>query len=86
MSHCSFFKFNYLFYRFTANSVIPIFKFDFSTFRLRIEKSYSLSHQTVVHVSLAKLGNLVDIFDYTKLFVACLNFFNRLDSSVTDES
>ena len=38
-------------------------------------------------MSLAKFGNLFDIFGYTMLFnfVACLDFFNCLDSSVTDE-
>ena len=39
-------------------------------------------------MSLAKFGNLFDIFGYTMLFnlVTCLDFFNCLDYSVTDES
>ena len=39
-------------------------------------------------MSLAKFGNLFDIFGYTMLFnfVTCLDFFNGLDYSVTDES
>ena len=39
-------------------------------------------------MSLAKFGNLFDIFGYTMLynFVTCLDFFNIWDWSATDES